>query len=106
MQGWYVNLKMLRRKSKTQFVNQEHNMQNAIALLNYLKCIAPQQLTLVLTRCKVDLIRMSWVPYMTLTPLLTLTHRRQVKENFIILKKLSTRTFSIADWAIDNIHNF
>jgi hypothetical protein len=26
-------------------------------------------------------------PYMTLTPLLTLTHRRQVKDNYIILQK-------------------
>jgi hypothetical protein len=34
------------RKSKTQFVNQERDMQNAIALLNYLKRIAPQQLML------------------------------------------------------------
>jgi hypothetical protein len=38
--------KMLRRKSKTQFVKQERNKQNAIALLNYLKRIAPQQLML------------------------------------------------------------
>jgi hypothetical protein len=37
---------MLRRKSKTQFVKQERNPQNAIVLLNYLKCIAPQQLML------------------------------------------------------------
>jgi hypothetical protein len=37
---------MLRRKSKTQFVNQERNTQNAIALLNYLKRITPQQLML------------------------------------------------------------
>jgi hypothetical protein len=46
---------MLRRKSKTQFVKQERNMQNTIAPLNYLKriaplnylkCIAPQQLML------------------------------------------------------------
>ncbi len=29
-----------------QFVKQERNMQNAIALLNYLKRIAPQQLML------------------------------------------------------------
>jgi hypothetical protein len=35
---------MLRRKSKTQFVKQERKTQNAIALLNYLKSIAPQQL--------------------------------------------------------------
>jgi hypothetical protein len=43
---------MLRRKSKTQFVNQ-CNTQNAIALLNYLKRSAPQQLmqrTLVFTK--------------------------------------------------------
>jgi hypothetical protein len=37
---------MLRRKSKTHFVNQEGNIQNTIALLNYLKRIAPQQLML------------------------------------------------------------
>jgi hypothetical protein len=37
---------MLRRKSKTQFENRERNMQNAIRLLNYLKRIAPQQLTI------------------------------------------------------------
>jgi hypothetical protein len=41
-----ATLKMLRRKSKTQFGNQERNTQNAIALLNYLTRIAPQQLTL------------------------------------------------------------
>jgi hypothetical protein len=41
-----ANLKKLRRKSKTQFVKQERNTQNAIVLLNYLKRIAPQQLTL------------------------------------------------------------
>jgi hypothetical protein len=39
-------LKMLRRKSKTLFVKQGRNTQNAIALLNYLKRIAPQQLML------------------------------------------------------------
>jgi hypothetical protein len=39
-------LKMLRCKNKTQFVKQERNTQNAIALLNYLKHIAPQQLLL------------------------------------------------------------
>jgi hypothetical protein len=37
---------MLRLKSKTQFVKQERNTQNAITLLNYLKHIAPQQLML------------------------------------------------------------
>jgi hypothetical protein len=37
---------MLRRKSKTQFVKQDCNTQSAIALLNYLKSIAPQQLML------------------------------------------------------------
>jgi hypothetical protein len=41
-----VTLQMFRRKSETQFVNQERNMQNAIALSNYLKRIAPQQLML------------------------------------------------------------
>jgi mannose/fructose/N-acetylgalactosamine-specific phosphotransferase system component IID len=39
---------MLRDKSKTQLVNQERNTQNAIALLNYLKRIAPQQLMLIM----------------------------------------------------------
>ncbi len=43
---------------------------------------------------------------MTLTPLLTLTHRRQVEGNFIILQKLSTQKFSIAIQATDNIQNF
>ncbi len=37
---------MLRRKSKTLFENRERNMQNAITLLNYLKRIVPQQLTI------------------------------------------------------------
>jgi hypothetical protein len=37
---------MLRRKSKTQLEHQERNTQNAIALLNYLKRIAPQRLML------------------------------------------------------------
>jgi hypothetical protein len=37
---------MLRRKSKTQFVNQERNTQNAIPLLNDFKGIVPQQLML------------------------------------------------------------
>jgi hypothetical protein len=37
---------MLHRKRKTQFVKQERNTQNAIALFNYLKRIAPQQLML------------------------------------------------------------
>jgi hypothetical protein len=41
-----ANFKKLRRKSKTQFVKQEHNTQNAIALLTYLKRIALQQLML------------------------------------------------------------
>jgi hypothetical protein len=38
-----ATLKMLRSKSKTQFVKQERNMQNAITLLKYLKRIVPQQ---------------------------------------------------------------
>jgi hypothetical protein len=38
-----ATLKMLRRKSKSQFAEQERNTQNAIALLNYLKRIASQQ---------------------------------------------------------------
>jgi hypothetical protein len=37
---------MLRRESKTQFVKQERNVQNTIALLSYLKPIVPQQLML------------------------------------------------------------
>jgi uncharacterized membrane protein YvbJ len=37
---------MFRRKSKTQFVKQERNMQKAIVFVNYLKRIAPQQLML------------------------------------------------------------
>jgi hypothetical protein len=40
---------------------------------------------------------------MTLTLLLTLTHRHQVKQYFIILQKLSTRTFAALT---DNIQNF
>jgi hypothetical protein len=41
-----ATLKMLRRKSKTEFVHQERNKQNSTALLNYLQRIAPQQLML------------------------------------------------------------
>jgi hypothetical protein len=44
--GGRATLKILRCKSKMQFVKQEHNTQNPIALLNYLKRIAPQQLML------------------------------------------------------------
>jgi hypothetical protein len=44
--GGRATLKMLRCKSKMQFANQERNTQNAIALLNYLKHVAPQQLML------------------------------------------------------------
>jgi hypothetical protein len=44
--GGRVTSKMLRRKSKMQFENRECNTRNAIALLNYLKRIAPQQLML------------------------------------------------------------
>jgi hypothetical protein len=44
--GGHATLKMLRLKSKTQFVKQERNTHNAITLLNYLKHIAPQQLML------------------------------------------------------------
>jgi hypothetical protein len=44
--GGRATFKMLRRKSKTQLVNEERNTQNAIALLNYLKHIAQQQLML------------------------------------------------------------
>jgi hypothetical protein len=39
--GGRITLKMLRRKSKTQFVNQERNTQHAIERLNYLKRTAP-----------------------------------------------------------------
>jgi hypothetical protein len=42
--GGCATLEMLRCKSKRQFVKQERNTQNAIALLNYLKHIAPQHL--------------------------------------------------------------
>jgi hypothetical protein len=42
--GGRATLKMLRRKSKTQFVKQERKTQNPNALLNYLKHIAQQQL--------------------------------------------------------------
>jgi hypothetical protein len=38
--GGRATLKMLRRKRKTQFANQEHNTQTAFALFNYLKRIA------------------------------------------------------------------
>jgi hypothetical protein len=38
-----ATLKILRRKSKMQFVKQERNTQNAITLLNYLKRIRLQQ---------------------------------------------------------------
>ncbi len=44
--GGRPTLKMLRCKSKMQFANQERNAQKAIALLNYLKHVASQQLTL------------------------------------------------------------
>jgi hypothetical protein len=44
--GGRVTIKMFCHKSKTQFENRERNMQNAIALLNYLKFIAQQQLML------------------------------------------------------------
>jgi hypothetical protein len=37
---------MLRRNGRTQFEKQEHNTQNVVALLNYLKCIALQKLML------------------------------------------------------------
>jgi hypothetical protein len=45
---------------------------------------------------------------MTLTPLLTLTHRRRVEDNFIILQKLSTWMFSFSVRATppDNVQNF
>jgi hypothetical protein len=44
--GGRATFKMLRCKSKMQFVKQERNTQNTIALLNYLKRIVPQQLIL------------------------------------------------------------
>jgi hypothetical protein len=43
---------------------------------------------------------------MTLTPFLTLTHRHQVKDNFINPQKLGTQTFSVAVRATDNVKNF
>ncbi len=36
----------------------------------------------------------------------TLAHNRQVKDNFISLRKLSTQMFSIAVQAKDNVQNF
>ncbi len=44
--GRHATLKMLHCKSKMQFVKKERNTPNAIALLNYLKCIVLQQLIL------------------------------------------------------------
>jgi hypothetical protein len=43
---WAHNFKNVALQSKTQFVNQERNTQHAIALLNYFKRIASQQLML------------------------------------------------------------
>ncbi len=40
------NFKNVAPQKQMQFVKSEHNMQNAIALLNYLKRIAPQQFML------------------------------------------------------------
>jgi hypothetical protein len=72
---------------------------NAIVLTDGLADVAVRLLMLqhpILTSCRFYLIHMSWVPYMTLTPLLTLTHCHQVKDDFIILQNLSTWTFSFA----------
>jgi hypothetical protein len=44
--GGRATLKMLRHKSKTQFAKHDRNTHNAIALLNYLKRIAPPQIML------------------------------------------------------------
>jgi hypothetical protein len=41
-----TSLKMLHHKSKTQFVKQERNTQNEIALFNYLKRLALQKIKL------------------------------------------------------------
>ncbi len=46
IKGGRVPLKMLHHKIKLQFENRERNTLNAIALLNNLKRIAPQQLML------------------------------------------------------------
>jgi hypothetical protein len=48
LQEWArtVTIKMLRRKSKTQFEKRERNMQKAIALLHCLMRITPQQFVL------------------------------------------------------------
>jgi hypothetical protein len=43
---------------------------------------------------------------MTLTPLVTVSHRLQVKDSFIILQKLSTRTLSVAVQGTDNVQHF
>jgi hypothetical protein len=40
---WVHNFKNVALQKQTQFLNQERNTQNAIALLNYLKRIALQQ---------------------------------------------------------------
>ncbi len=47
LKGKRVTLETLHGKNKTQFENWERNMQNAIALLNSLKRIEPQQLMLI-----------------------------------------------------------
>jgi hypothetical protein len=43
---------------------------------------------------------------MNITPLLTPTHGHQVKDDFIILQKLSTWMFSVAVQVTDNKQNF
>jgi hypothetical protein len=53
--GGRVTLKMLRRKSKTYFENESAITQNAIALLIYLKCTAPQQKMFKIQRTQAQL---------------------------------------------------
>jgi hypothetical protein len=43
---------------------------------------------------------------MTLTPLLTLIHGQQVKDNFILLQKLNNQTFYVAIQATDVVQDF
>jgi hypothetical protein len=44
--SWAHNLKNIAPQKQNAIFKQERNTQNAIAFLNYLKCIAPQKLML------------------------------------------------------------
>ncbi len=66
--SWARKLKKVAPQQQTQFVKQERNTQNAIALLNYLKPIAPQQLMLrtqVFTQKNVKAKERNFVKYVT-----------------------------------------